>query len=384
MEPLTKILTGMAAVEACYCEDDFLQQLDAAVNGDDADPKSITSLDLSGNRMDAQVCTDVSWKYISLLSSLTSMDLKANNIGPDGWSALYQALSSTCSGTLEELDVSENGIFDEGLFQVAKLLVEAKRLRSLALVTNSLTPRGIPTLCDGLRHAHSLKSLLIDYNNLGDVGAAMIVEVVVGLPNLTRLGLSDNSIGDAGAVAIAKGLLAARKNNEGGKGKWTASRIEWLNLSCNAIGDAGFVALGDALCDVNGNAAIRNVDLSCNQKCGESGRMHLATSSARWASLTSVELCSMNLSTGSVLALAAAVRNPKSSLRYVEYFNNPDVAQEAEAELAKAMHECEKPDRDLARRWDAENKTAALFVSAGIVGVGIVAFLAARLISSKK
>jgi hypothetical protein len=375
----------MTAVEACYCEDDFLEQLDVAINGDDADPKSITSLDLSGNRIDAQVCTDVSWKYISQCSSLTSMDLKANNIGPDGWSALYQALSSTCSGTLEELDISENGIFDEGLFQVAKLLVEAKRLRSLALVTNSLTPRGIPTLCDGLRHAHALQSLLIDYNNLGDAGACAIVEVVLALPNLTKLGLSDNSIGDAGAIAIANGLIAAHKKKSKGTGALllTASNIEWLNLSCNAIGDAGFAALGEALCDVNGNAAIRNVDLSCNQQCGEAGRMKLATSSARWVALTSVELCSMNLSSASVLALTASVRSSKSSLRYVEYFNNPDVAPEAEAELAKAMDECDKPDRQPRGQGWCASKKAVVVGGCAVVGAIGVVLLFARFASNK-
>lgn len=369
----------MTSVEACYCEDVYLQVLDAAVNGDDANPKSVTSVDLSGNRMDAVVCTDVAWKYISRFPALTSMDLKANNIGPDGWSALYQTLSSTCSATLEELDVTENGIFDEGLFQVAKLLVEAKRLRSLALVTNSLTPRGIPTLCDGLHHAHALTSLLLDYNNLGDAGANMIAGAVIQLPNLTRLGLSDNSIGDAGAAVIANTLIASRKVGS----KVIASRIEWLNLSCNSIGDAGFIAIGDALCDKSGNASIRNLDLSCNQKCGDSGRRHLATSSARWAALTSIELCSMELSSDCVIALAASIRNRSSSLRYVEYFNNADVSPEAEAALVSAMDDCDKPDRQplsSARRW---NRGSAVCIASVAMCVGIVGVLAVRFVAGK-
>lgn len=369
---------NMTSVDACYCEHEFLQHLEEAVNADGANPSGVTSVDLSGNKIDESVCTDISWKYISHFTSLTSLDLKANTIGPDGWSALYQTLSSTCSGTLEELDVSENGIFDEGLFQVAKLLVEAKHMRSLALVTNSLTPRGIPTLCDGLRHARSLHSLQLDYNNLGDAGAKMVAEAVVHLPNLRKLGLSDNSIGNLGASAIAEQLI--------GRNSRRACPIEWVNLSCNSIADEGFTAIGMALCDnAGGNLHLRNLDLSCNQKCGNVGKTYLSQSASRWVALRSIELCSLDMSSENVVAFADAIRNASSSLRYIEYYNNPNISAEAEQALTEAMDACDKPDV-MHRRGPPFSSLRRVTLLVGL-GVGLAlttAFVASRVIKRSK
>lgn len=348
------------SIDAAYNESEYLSLLDAALTGG-VDPHRVTSVDLSGNKINPSICNDISWKYISQFTHLTSLDMKANTIGPEGWEALYAAITTnrTFTSSLLSLDLSENSIFDEGLYQVAKLLVEAKALRSLALVTNSITPRGIPTLCDGLAHASSLSSLTIDYNNLGDEGVAMLVPIVERLPHLRVLGLSDNSIGDAGARSLCTYIIGSSN-----------CRVEHLNLSCNQIGDDGLCAIAAALQKKKSstNSRFQYLDLSCNRKCTTVGLTQFTSTAKYWSTLNTVELCSMELAASHLRSLTEAIRSPQSALCYVEYFINPDVTLEAEQELALAIDSCAKPlvvDKQVTSigRW------GLLGVGAAIVGV---------------
>lgn len=336
--------TSKATVDACYCEDasQYLAALDDCLQ-DKSSKNSVTSVDLSGNKIDATACTDVSWKYLAAFRNLTSLDIKANRIGPDGWNALYETLSANCP-LLEYLDMSENGLLDESLYNIARMLVDMRNLKHLSLVTNALSPRGLPTLCDGLRGgAHALTHLMLDYNMLGDQGCVMVCEAVgLGVPTLQRIGLSDNNIGNAGAKAVARYLIEMPSCN-----------ITWINLSCNKIGDDGLFAIGNALTHSRSNTRLRNLDVSCNPEVTVAGAAAFLATAERWVSLRAIELCSMSLTNDHCALLIKAIDAPTSSLRYVEYFNNPAVSVDAEGALCSAMETSEK----YANEEEEEDKT---------------------------
>lgn len=105
-------------------------------------------------------------KYINKMHGLTTLDIKDNKIGPKGAIYLFDNLHKYCK-QIKYLDVNENSIHDDALYSLAVLLCHSK-LEVLNLVTNHITPRGLPTLCDGVQRSTSLTSLSLAFNLLDD------------------------------------------------------------------------------------------------------------------------------------------------------------------------------------------------------------------------
>ena len=133
-------------------------------------------------------------------TSLTTLDLRLNNIGDDGAAALAECLKHNTS--LTTLYLHGNGIGDDG----------------------------VAALAECLKYNKSLTTLDFCGNVIGDAGAVALGECLKDNTSLTTLYLYGNGIGDDGAVALAKCL---RENTS----------LTTLNLLCNKIGDAGKDAL---------------------------------------------------------------------------------------------------------------------------------------------
>ena len=133
-------------------------------------------------------------------TSLTTLDLRLNNIGDDGAAALAECLKHNTS--LTTLYLHGNGIGDDG----------------------------VAALAECLKYNKSLTTLDFCGNVIGDAGAVALGECLKDNTSLTTLYLYGNGIGDDGAVALAKCL---RENTS----------LTTLNLFCNKIGDAGKDAL---------------------------------------------------------------------------------------------------------------------------------------------
>ena len=133
-------------------------------------------------------------------TSLTTLDLRLNNIGDDGAAALAECLKHNTS--LTTLYLHGNGIGDDG----------------------------VAALAECLKYNKSLTTLDFCGNVIGDAGAVALGECLKDNTSLTTLYLYGNGIGDDGAVALAKFL---RENTS----------LTTLNLFCNKFGDAGKDAL---------------------------------------------------------------------------------------------------------------------------------------------
>ncbi|KAF8295113.1 Leucine-rich repeat, ribonuclease inhibitor subtype domain-containing protein [Trypanosoma cruzi] len=300
-------------------------------------PALVRSLNLSGNNIDKELSIEIANTYISCMVNLEELDLKDNKIGPQGAKHLCDTLLKHCS-KLKYLDLNENGILDESLLYVAYLLQE-KRMESLFLVSNHLTQRGMPTLCDGILSSRHIRELTLAFNVLGDGGASVVAKALRGHPSLRSLDISDNRIGDAGAVDVAAHLILPRE-----------SRLESLNLSVNCIRDVGFSAISEAVRNTQSRRLI-HLDLGGNHEVGSDGRGALIKCMESMRHLQSLDLCSCGLSDEEGWGLVGAVSSRNCGITAIEWFNNPKMRPETEKALYEALKAKRAAARDAEQHW---------------------------------
>jgi Leucine-rich repeat (LRR) protein len=238
---------------------------------------------------------------LTSLTSLTSLNLQDNEIGPDGAQALqgFTGLTSLILGM--------NTIGAEG----AQALKGLTRLTDLELGNCKIGDRGVQALA-GLT---SLTSLGLGDNDISDEGAWPLS----GLTNLTALSLFNNAISAKGAQAL-KGLTALTEldmhgneiGSEGAQALKGLTALTWLDLSDNNIGDDGVQALkgltnlirlelsGNSISDngLRALTALTHLDLSGNE-IGDDGAQALTA----LTSLTGLDLRINHIGDDGALAL---------------------------------------------------------------------------------
>jgi uncharacterized protein (TIGR02996 family) len=215
------------------------------------------------------------------LRSLATLNLNANQIGPEGAEVLAQSVSGLqtlllgenpigatgaaalagCGGlgSLSSLGLCGCGLGPEG----AEALARSETLRSLTTLElggNALGPGGVAELARSER-LPSLAWLELDDNRAGDDGAAALA-TSPARQALVHLDLHSDEIGDRGARALA--------------GTETLPSLRWLNLNCNEIGDEGARALAAA----RGLGALQELALRSNL-VGDEGALALARGPVR-------------------------------------------------------------------------------------------------------
>jgi hypothetical protein len=137
-------------------------------------------------------------------SKLTSLDLRFNQIGPEGAIALATALQSEhCK--LTELNLSGNEIGDEGTIALATALQsEHCKITSLELDNNKIGDDGAIALANALHNPNcTLTSLDIKYNNIGDDGVIALANELHNLNcTLISLDINYNEVGSKIVTSI--------------------------------------------------------------------------------------------------------------------------------------------------------------------------------------
>ncbi|KAK9535469.1 hypothetical protein VZT92_007848 [Zoarces viviparus] len=156
-----------------------------------------------------------------------------NRLENDGATALAQAFQ--LMGSLEEVNMPQNGINHPGVTALAKAMQHNAGLRILNLNDNTFTEKGAIAMAQALKHLRSIQVI-----NFGDclvrpAGAIAIAETVSeGLPILKELNLSFGEITEEAALAVAQAV----KNRD---------QLEKLDLNGNSLGEDGCKALQDAM-----------------------------------------------------------------------------------------------------------------------------------------
>lgn len=254
------------------------------------------SINLKSNSISSTGATSIS-EIIKKNKKLTCLNLEYNSITSQGISRIVNAIlenpyerklkpvevaadlkNNIVNSALTELNISSNGIGEEGAQSLALLLDGSKlkktkknekqkkkmnskgkngktNLKYLDAAYCSMGFNGATILAKALEKNKCLLRLNISWNGIGFTGAEAIAIALGNNPRscLTNLNLKGNSIGDRGVQAIAKSIIDQHN-----------SSLACINLEWNNVGNDGAISLAELICT---NRTLQRIQLARNCIC---------------------------------------------------------------------------------------------------------------------
>ena len=249
--------------------------------------------------------------------ALTSVELKKNKLGDEGWGAIFAAICGNKDSKIMSLNASFENIGPAGVQLIAEALHTSATggLTSIDLSGNQLcgiridlsgnqqgtyTAEGITAIADALRVNGGLTRVDVRSNNIAGDGAAQLAAAVLGnlkierfneIPikemradSFTELHLSWNDFGVEGGMVVAC-LIPVM----GGLTK--------ISLAANELGEEGTKAICEAL---EQNKTLKELDISgdgsgASNIGGSAGATHVAKMLGVNGGLTSIDLSNNQL-----------------------------------------------------------------------------------------
>ena len=206
---------------------------------------TLQELNMSNNRITNEGAKMIG-EAIKVNKTLQKLDISNNSISDDGTAAISDGLK--CNISLQELNMSRNKITNEGAKMIGEAIKVNKTLQKLDISNNSISDDGTAAISDGLKYNISLQELNMSGNKITNEGAKMIGEAIKVNKTLQKLDIVGNSISDDGAAAISDGL------------KCNIS-LQELNMSRNKITNEGAKMIGEA---IKVNKTLQKLDISNN------------------------------------------------------------------------------------------------------------------------
>ncbi|XP_078588923.1 uncharacterized protein LOC144869450 [Branchiostoma floridae x Branchiostoma japonicum] len=234
--------------------------------GEDVDPEHHIL------NMDDESLTD--WEIKALcqlfpfLKHLKTLVLSCSHFSSEG--ALHLARNLAFLTSLEELDLTENKIGDDG---ISNFVPHIRHIYNLEVMDSVVSMNPGLQLCSRNPFLPSF-SLKLNCTRLSDVGMATLAAHARSLRHLTELDLGRNGIGDDGAAALANSfchlsrlrVLILYINNISSDGAVALSkglrflqRLRVLSLGANHIGDRGVAELAGQFVHIC-NIEVLNLD----------------------------------------------------------------------------------------------------------------------------
>ncbi|CAJ1447263.1 unnamed protein product [Effrenium voratum] len=218
-------------------------------------------------------------------SALSSLQLRSNDIGPEGAEALCGALRNTRS--LRRFDISMNPLGKEGGLLVVSLLQKSPELLELLMGDTKSDIDVLVALAAVLRrHPSQLKVLDVQNPRIFTLQEDHTVHLGKMLRNnttITELYLGKQRMRDDGARQLVDFLLEnkvlrvldLRCNELGAEAAYSlgtllahGSELVSLNLSCNRIGEKDNVEGARAIAEgLTHNSKLQHLDLNHNELC---------------------------------------------------------------------------------------------------------------------
>ena len=135
---------------------------------------TIKGLDLSYNIL-GPYTGELVTKYLPV-SSLRSLNLSHNEIGPEGIRQMVEGLQE--NDTLNELDLSWNYLYDKGMVAMADIILTVPLIKRISLNGNFISEVGAQHIAQSLRENYSLEVLNLAQNFIRSRGACALVRAV--------------------------------------------------------------------------------------------------------------------------------------------------------------------------------------------------------------
>ncbi|KAG3109763.1 hypothetical protein PI124_g8704 [Phytophthora idaei] len=156
-------------------------------------------------------------------STLHTLELENNPLGPIGGQALAECLAS--SDALTYLNLSWTQLGDDGVVGFREALIRNKSIERLDLRGNELRVRGVVAIAEGLRRTATLRELHLRWNTVSPAGAEALAVALEVNKSLVLLDIEHHTMGSRGAAAFAS-MLEINK------------RLEHLNIGGTDSDDA--------------------------------------------------------------------------------------------------------------------------------------------------
>jgi len=193
---------------------------------------------------------------------IKSLILDDNYITPIGGEALMKALLN--NKNIEHLDLSNNRLGLKGSAKdfgpmISDLLKSNVFLKTVILKGNKLGDRHVAAIAEAMAENSTLKALDLSYNEFGPRGGELIGQMLQNNVFLKSFSVAWNSLLNQGTVHLLNGL----KNN---------NSITHINISWNGVSDGGAREIAIVLA---GNTSLEEFNVSHN-RIGKEGAKKIA------------------------------------------------------------------------------------------------------------
>jgi hypothetical protein len=161
---------------------------------------SVQTLDLSHNKLGAAGAAALA-AALPQMVSLRNLNVAANETGPVGAALVATALSLTHMAP-RELKLSSNAVGHDA-DALCHALARMTSLETLNISNNNLGPKGAAALAHALTRLSALNVLDVQCNNLGPLGIATLAPALLSLTQISSLRFAGNDAGQLGADAMA-------------------------------------------------------------------------------------------------------------------------------------------------------------------------------------
>ncbi|KAF1390346.1 hypothetical protein PFLUV_G00057100 [Perca fluviatilis] len=255
------------------------------------------------------ICGDLVSVLTSATSQLCVLDMRANQIGDQGFIKLSKVLHSPLC-KLQELQLQCCELTGASMEGLSTALCSAQsELRKVDLTQNVIGDRGVEALCKSLQHPLcKLQSLNIFDNELTGAGCPYLMEALMSEHcSLSELDLSVNDLGQEGALLLCQALSRP------------GCPIEKLGLKRCELTQSVFKELSSVL--RSGTSQLKSLIVGINA-VGDQGVKHLWDAVAHPSCLLEdLDVEMTGLTDACVMDLCAAVRASKT-LKSLEMRNN--------------------------------------------------------------
>lgn len=146
-------------------------------------------------------------------ANLVEVNMSDNAFGPIGLEALMNFFQSTCCYSLKEFRLHNNGLGPDGAKKLALSLEQGYKnsggkltLRVFVCGRNRLEYEGARTISNVLKMMGSLEEIQMPQNGIRPNGIEFIAEACASNPNLRTINFNDNTFRPSGGELMAKAL----------------------------------------------------------------------------------------------------------------------------------------------------------------------------------